>query len=141
MTNTALDCNALHARLSEAEHWEAVEIPHNLSAPCSLWAIRECNLLHLMSVWIGATYVSVLDAAMRTGIAVRPVADSAAMADPEHWDLLSTPHGTNSWFGLWAIRESDLLKLLSVRLGVETSSVSEASKRSQILVRPVGQVI
>lgn len=139
--NTAQDCNALPTSFTEAEYWEALEIPDNLSDSHSLWAVRECNLLHLMSVWIGATYVSVLDASMRTGIAVRPVADSAALAHPESWDLPSTPHGTNSWFGLWAIQEKDLLKLLSVRLGEDFSSVSAASKRSQILARPVDQVI
>lgn len=123
--------------LSDPQHWTRTDIPHNLRNGSALWAIRECDLLQLMSVKIGATYVSVRDAAGRTEIAVRPVSDKVTLESPDNWDVATTPESSSVYYNLWAIRETDLLELLSFALNTEVLSVAEASKATSLLMRPV----
>lgn len=137
MSNTPKTEQAASNPLANPESWEPIEIPRSLSEGLGIWAIRECNLLHLMSVWIGATYTSVSDAAIRTGLPVRPIKTGTPLLSPESWDTTGIPHSQNSYFGLWAIQEANLLKLMSVRLHSECISVADASEKSGILVRPI----
>lgn len=123
--------------LSDSLNWKPTSIPHTLGDGRAVWAIRESELMHLMSVWIGATYVSVHDAAKRTGFVVRPIGENIMEVLRDEWDADATPHSTNSYHGLWAIREADLLKLFCRRLHGDVLSVADGSATSGILVRPV----
>lgn len=123
--------------LADPQNWTKVKIPHTLGDGSALWAIRQCDLLRLMSVKIGATYVSVRDAAMRTGLAVRPTSSLPTSEAPDNWAVDFTPESKSFFYTPWAIREADLLQLLTFGMGKEISSIAEASEASRMLMRPV----
>lgn len=123
--------------LADPKNWEKVQIPSTLGNRSALWAIRECDLLRLMSIKNGATYTSVRDGAIRAGVAVRRVDDLDLEESPDLWQAETSSDSTCVYYSLWAVREQDLLMLLNYSLGESDITVAEAVDVSDILMRPV----
>lgn len=123
--------------LSDPQNWQKIDIPDSLGSGSALWAIRQCDLLRLLSVKIGASYVSVRDGARRTGLAVRPVSSLPTGESPDDWNVEFTPESTSFFYTPWAIREADLIQLLAYGMSKEVTSIAEASNASSMLMRPV----
>lgn len=126
--------------LSDPHNWQKIDIPDTLGSGSALWAIRQCDLLRLLSVKIGASYVSVRDGAKRTGLAVRPVSSLPTAESPDDWTVEFTPESTSFFYTPWAIREADLIQLLAYGMSKEVTSIAEASKASGMLMRPVNPI-
>lgn len=106
--------------------------PEQTSAPITRWILCEGDLLHILSVAIGATFVSVEDATARLGLRARSVkqfdTSQVSSDDPSRDTILRLPK--------WEMDESELLRTFNLATDVKHTTVHDGATRFRLRIWP-----